>query len=245
MRALSGLVLGLLLAVAAPAAAQTTSTPDGVLEDALSHWRAASWYVHLGDDNVTAIEIDSLRLAWQNVAALPADQRPSLYAKDPRWPATVAAISKLADDAADAVDTGDKAEADKDLTRIGDDLADSRRRAGTAGFSDAVRRYRDAVMRLSSLIDFQEQRRGTPFDDAKRAEVRQAAADCSAAATALDTSVPVRWASDQKLKQLIRQNRDSVASVTSALDQRASGLDVAAAVNVLRSNYYLLFLNYG
>src|SRR5579885_637996 len=109
MRALFGPIVGLVLAAAAPAGAQTTSTPDSVLEDALSHWRAASWYVHLGDDNVTAIEIDSLRLAWQNVAALPANRRPSLYDKDPRWPETVTAITKLADDAANAVDTGDKA----------------------------------------------------------------------------------------------------------------------------------------
>lgn len=247
MRRLSGIVLVLLgvSIIFGPLAAQTKSPPDGIYEQAMSHWRAASWYSHLRDANITAIEIDTLRTTWQGVAALPADERPSLYARDPQWPGTVAGVSKLIDAASDAADRNDAKAADAALARIGDVLAAARQRAGTSGFSDAVRRYRDSVDRLSGLVAFSEQRQGAPFDDARRAAVQQATAACAGAAAALGTAIPPRWVDDDNLKSLIQQNADTLHKLQELLDRRASGLEIAAAINVVRSNYYLLFLNYG
>ena len=108
-----------------------------------------------------------------------------------------------------------------------------------------MRRYRAAVDHLSGLVTFAEQRQGAAFDDARRAEVEQAASDCAAAAAALKSALPAPWAGDDKLKALIQQNLDSVQALQKGLAQHASGLAIAAAINVVRSNYYLLFLNYG
>lgn len=234
-----------IVSLAGPLAAQTTPSPDNVYEQAMSHWRAASWYSHLRDPNITAIEIDALHATWQAVADLPANARPSLYQKDPDWPRTAAEVSKLADAASTAADQGDMAAADTDLGRIGDTLAEARHRAGTSDFSDAVRRYRDSVDRLSGLVTFADQRQGAAFDDARRGEVEQAAGACAAAAAALKGAVPPHGADDDKLKALIQQNLDSIQVLQKALAQKASGLAIAAAINVVRSNYYLLFLNYG
>ena len=245
MRALAAAFLALLLCFSASAIAQTRSHADDVLEDALSHWRAATWYSRLGDDNITAIETESLRNSWAVVAALPAGERPSLYAKDAHWPETVAEIAKLSEQAATAADRGDASQTDAALARVGDALAEARKRAGISGFADAVRRYRDAVDRLSGLVKFAEQRRGASFDEAQRAQVKQAAADCAGALAAAGHAIPPRWHDDEKLKELIKQNLDSVAAVRTGLDRGASGLEIAAAINVVRSNYYLLFLSYG
>ncbi len=228
-----------------PLAAQTKPSPDAAYEEAMSHWRAASWYGHLRDPDTTAIEIDTLRNAWQAVADLAAGARPSLYENDPEWPQTVAEVSNLIDTASDAADDGDTQAADAALSGIGDALAAARRRAGTSGFSDAVRRYQVAVDRLSGLVTFAEQRQGAPFDEARRAEVEQATGACAAAAAALKGAIPQPWADEGKLKALIQQNLDSIQALQSGLAQRASGLAVAAAINVVRSNYWLLFLNYG
>lgn len=246
MRALRcALLVAGVLAVAVPAAAQSKPSPDDVYEQAMSHWRAAAWYAHLRDPNISAIEIDTLRTTWQAVADLPAGERPPLYRKDPEWPQTVAEISKLVDAASNAADSNDMAGADTDLERIGDDLAAARRRAGTSDFSDAVRSYRDTVEHLSGLVTFAEQRQGGDFDDARRAKVEQGTTACAAAASALGKAVPQHWAGDGKLKSLIQQNLDSVQALQTALAHHASGLAIAAAINVLRSNYSLLFLNYG
>ncbi len=228
-----------------PAVAQTKSTADDVLEEALGHWRAASWYSKLGDPNITAIETESLRNSWQGVAGLPPDGRPSLYVKDARWSETVAEIGKLSEQAADAADRNDSTATDAALARIGDALAEARKRAGIQGFSDAVRRYRDAVDRLSGLVKFAEQRRGAPFDDAQRTQVKQTAAECADALAAAQRMIPPRWQGDDKLRALLKQNADSVEAVSTGAEHGASGLEIAAQINVVRSNYYLLFLNYG
>lgn len=231
--------------LARPLAAQTKPSPDQVYEQAMTHWRAASWYSHLRDPNITAIEIDTLRSTWQAVADLPANERPSLYQNDPQWPQTATEISKLIETASETADDGDTQAADAALSGVGDALAAARRRAGTSGFSDAVRRYQAAVDHLSGLVTFAEQRQGAAFDDARRAEVEQATAACAAAAAALEGAIPQPWAGDGKLKALIQQNLDSIQALQKGLAQHASGLAVAAAINVVRSNYYLLFLNYG
>ncbi|MBV8537679.1 MAG: hypothetical protein JO128_18935, partial [Alphaproteobacteria bacterium] len=137
-------ILFVAIAVAGPAgplAAQTRAPPDKVYEQAMVHWRAASWYSHLRDPNLTGIETDTLRTRWQAVADLPAHERPSLYQKDPQWPQTVAEVSKLIDAASDAADRNESQVTEADLAQIGDRLAAARRRAGTSGFSDAVRSY--------------------------------------------------------------------------------------------------------
>jgi hypothetical protein len=237
-------VLGLVSA-AGPLAAQTKSTPDDVYEQAMSHWRAATWYSHLGDPNITAIEIDTLVTTWQAVVALPANERPSLYQKDPDWPQTAAEVSKLIVDAANATDANDSQAAAASLEKIGGDLAAARQRADTAGFSDAVRRYHAGVDRLSGLASFAGQSGGAPFDDKRRAEVQQATAACLSAAAALTGAIPPRWVDDTKLKSLISQTIDGVKAVQTELARHASGREIAAAINVVRSNYALLFLNYG
>lgn len=243
------LVIALLagLGTSVPAPAQTAPSPDDMLQQALGHWRAASWYVRLGDDNVTGIEIDAFRIAWENVASLSPNARPPSHSGDPQWPATVTEISALADTAVTAIDGDDEAGAAQALTKIGDALAASRQRAGTTGFPDVVRRYRDAVERLSGLVNFNEQRQGASFDAARRAEVRAAAVDCASAVATLMPAIPPRWAHDAKLEGVIRQNVDGIRTVLAELDRQppASGLEIAAAINVARSNYYLLFLNYG
>ena len=239
------LVLLALLIVPAAASAQTNSHADDVLEAALVHWRAATWYAHIRDDNVTGIELDAFRTTWQAVAALPADAQPSLYEKDPQWPEVTAAVGKLADQAVMAADGSDTAAAETALIQVDDALTASRRRAGSTGFSDSMHRFRDAVTRLTSLISFAEQRQGASFDAAQRAQVKQAADACAEALTAMTAAIPPRWAGDEKLKGLIRQNEETINSIRAGLDRGLPGLDIAAAINVERSNYYLLFLGYG
>ncbi len=242
---LATLAVAVSAAVAGPLAAQTKSSPDDVYEQAMSHWRAADWYSHLRDPNITAIEIDTLRNTWHAVAVLPPKERPSLYAKDPKWPETVAEVSKLIDTASEVADANDSAATSAALEEIGDALAEARGRAGTSGFADAVRRYRAAVDGFAGLVTFAEQRRGAAFDDAHRAQVERAADASAKAAAALETAIPPRWTDDEKLKSLIRQNADSIQKLQHLLAQHAPGLDVAGAINVVRSNYALLFLNYG
>ncbi len=244
-RAVGILLLAIVLAgIGGTPDAWAQASPDDVLEQALGHWRAASWYMRLGDANVAAIEIDTLRDSWQAVAALPDNKRPSLYVKDPDWKATVSQIAQLSDQAAQAADADDKTTALAALGRIDDALAAARHRAGVQGFSDAVRRYRDAVDRLSGLVEFRAQRDGAPFDAKQRRAVKEAAQAAEAAARALTPVIPARWANDGKLKSLIAQNVGGITALLAQADT-ASGLVIAAQINVVRSNYYLLFLNYG
>ena len=238
------IVLLALLIVPAAASAQTNSHADNVLEAALAHWRAATWYAHIRDDNVTGIEVEAFKKAWMAVEAQSSDP-PSLYVNDPDWPNTTARIERFADIAAAAADRGDFDAADGALADIDDQLTAARQRAGSTGFSDSMHRFRDAVTRLTSLISFAEQRQGASFDAAQRAQVKQAADACADALTAMTAAIPPRWAGDEKLKGLIRQNEETINSIRAGLDRGLPGLDIAAAINVERSNYYLLFLGYG
>src|SRR5258708_147752 len=126
MRCLRAAVLLLAAIAFGPAAAQTRSPADDTLESALVHWRAASWYSRLGNDDVTAIEIDSFRTAWQAVAALPIGGRPSLYAKDPQWRAAAGASSKQADAATAAAGRNHRAGTPPTFAQIRDLLAQAR-----------------------------------------------------------------------------------------------------------------------
>jgi hypothetical protein len=227
-----------------PAAAQKPSADD-TLETALTHWRAASWYVRLGDNNLTAIEIETFDEEWHRVMDLPPDARPTLHARDPRWTDTVKQIAQLGDDASGQIERSDVAAAAATLAKIGDALAASRKRAGSQGFPEAIRQLGAAVERLHRLLPFEPQRRGASFDDALRAQVSSATDAAVAAEKALPSLVPARWAADAKLTSLLDQNLGGLRNLREALDRKASGLEVAGLLGVVHANYNLLFLGYG
>ena len=222
-------VLLVLMALLA-ASGGVAQTSDDALEAALVHWRAASWYVRIGNPDVAALEIESFREKWP-AAAIDA---PNIVA--------------LTETSAVALETNDPVTAGRSLAAIGDTLAARRREAGQTGFPEAMRGYRDAVVRLSDLLSMSEQRGGAPFDPALRAEVRDATTDTLGAVTQLPPVVPARWAGDEKFRELLQQNIESVRGLLAAIDRpspRASGLEIAGLINVVRSNYNLMFLNYG
>jgi hypothetical protein len=231
----------LLLGFAATALAQGKSSDDA-LEAAMVNWRAATWYLRIGDSNLGAIETESLANAWETVQKAGV---PSSHAKDPRWRETAAEIGRLADAAQHQVEDNDVASAVRNLAQIGDDLAASRKRAGVSGFADAMRRYGGAVEEMHKLLPFEVQRRGGAFGPDLRVQVQRAADASAAAVNALPGLVPQRWANDDKLKSLLAQNADSVKAVRDALARQASGQEVAGLISVVHANYNLMFLNYG
>jgi hypothetical protein len=203
---------------------------EDALEAALAHWRAASWYVRIGNNDVAALEIESFREAW------------------PAAGIDAPAIEALAETAALALETNDPPTAGRSLGAIGDTLAELRRQAGQSGFPEAMRAYRDAVVRLSGLLSMSEQRGGGPFDERVRGEVWAETSATAEAVARLRPLAPPRWAGDAKFGQLLDQNIDGVRGLLAALDRpspRASGLEIAGLINVVRSNYYLMFLSYG
>src|SRR5690606_8147377 len=94
-------------------------------------------------------------------------------------------VPALADTAALALETDDAATAGRSLGAIGDTLAELRRQAGLSGFPEAMRDYRDAVVRLSDILSMSEQRAGAPFEAAQREAVRAAATESLEAARRL------------------------------------------------------------
>ena len=212
------------------AGAATAQTAEDRLEAALGHWRAASWYVRLGNADVAAIEADGFREKWKAVTEGPAS------------------VGGLADNVVVALETSDTVTAGRLLGAIGDALAEARRAAGWSGFPDAMRNYRDAVERLAGLMTMSEHRGSNTFDPALKAEVRASAVAVQQRAAALTPAAPSRWANDGRFQGLVRQNLDGIAAVIAAIDRPrppAIGLEVAGLISVARANYNLLFLNYG
>jgi hypothetical protein len=217
----------LLVLGASTAAAQTA---EDRLEAALVHWRAASWYVRLGNTDVAALEVDSFREKWRAVAEGPAS------------------IAGMADNAALALETNDPVTAGRTLAAIGDTLAEARRAAGSAGFPEAIRAYRDAVERLGGMMTMSEHRGSNTFEPALKAEVRAAVVEVRQRAAALSPATPPRWQNDASFHGLVRQNMEGIAAVLAAIDRPqppAIGLEVAGLISVARANYNLLFLSYG
>lgn len=219
-------LIALLLAVS-PAAAQSA---EDRLEAALVHWRAASWYVRLGNTDVAALEADSFREKWKAVV----EGSP--------------AVAGMADNAVLALETTDTVTAGRTLGAIGDALAEARRAAGSSGFPEVIRAYRDTVERLTGMMVMSEHRGTDGFDPALRAEVRAATVAASEAAGRLGPQAPPRWANDPKFRGLVQQNIDGLAAVLAGIDRprtSTGALEVAGLISVARANYNLLFLNYG
>ncbi len=228
MRNLCRLAVLLLLLGSGPAVAQV---PEDRVEAALVHWRAASWYVRLGNGDVAALEADTFRDKWK--------------ALGPGGPASVAA---LADTASLALETNDTVTAGRVLSGIGDALAEARRAAGQQGFPELIRAYRDTVERLAGLMVMSDHRGSDAFDPALKAEVRSATVAASEAAARLAPRTPARWASEPKFRTLLQQNIDGLAAVIAAIDRprtQTGALEVAGLISVARANYNLLFLSYG
>lgn len=224
---LAPLALIALLLATGSAAAQSA---EDRLESALVHWRAASWYVRLGNGDVAALEADSFREKWKAVVEGPP------------------VVAGMADNAALALETNDTVTAGRTLGAIGDALAEARRAAGSSGFPEVIRAYRDAVERLGGMMAMSEHRGSNTFDPALKAEVRAAAVAVQERAVALAPATPARWANDANFQGLVRQNRDGIAAVIAAIDRPrppAIGLEVAGLISVARANYNLLFLSYG
>lgn len=203
---------------------------EEALEAALAHWRAASWYVRIGNVDVAAVEIESFREKW-----------PAAGVEAP-------AVATLSETASVALETNDPVTAGRSLAAIGDTLAEIRLRAGQAGFPEAMRDYRDAVERLSASWRMSELRRGTPFDETRRRAVRAAAAGTADAVARLSAVAPARWAADARFQDVLRQNRQGGDKLIAALERPAppaTGLEIAGEINVVRSNYHLTFLSYG
>jgi len=222
-------VLAILLLLGAfPAWAQPG---DDAFEAALVHWRAASWYVRLGNGDVAALEADTFRDKWK--------------ALGPSAPAGVAA---LADTAALALETNDTVTAGRTLGAIGDALAAARQASGQPGFPEAMRAYRDSVERLAGMMVMGDHRGSGAFDPALKAEVRGATVAASQAASRLAPLTPARWGSDPKFRGLLQQNAEGLAAVLAAIDRprtSTGALEVAGLISVARANYNLLFLSYG
>jgi hypothetical protein len=165
------LIAALLVLGAGSAIAQNA---DDRLETALVHWRAASWYVRLGNIDVAAIEVDGFREKWKAVAEGPAS------------------VAGLADNAALALETNDPVTAGRTLGAIGDALAQARKTTGASGFPELIRDYRDAVERLGGMMAMSEHRGSNTFDPALKAEVRAAAVAVQERAAALAPATPAR-----------------------------------------------------
>lgn len=201
---------------------------DEALEAALVHWRAASWYVRLGNGDVAALEADSFRDKWKALG-----------------PSAPAGVATLAETAALALETNDTVTAGRTLGAIGDALAVARQAAGQPGFPEAMRTYRDTVERLAGMMVMSDHRGSDTFDPTLKADVRGATVAASQAASRLGPLTPTRWANDPKFRTLLQQNIDGLTAVMAAIDRprtSSGALEVAGLISVVRANYNLLFL---
>lgn len=225
MRRAALTLLLLFSAVAAPA-----QPSDEALEAALVHWRAASWYVRLGNSDVAALEVDAFREKWKAIG-------------------TPASVAGSADTAALALETNDPVTAGRTLSAIGDALAEARRAVGQPGFPELMRAYRDTVERLAGLMVMSDHRGSSDaFDPALKAEVRGATVEAREAASRLAPQIPAHWVNDPKYRTLLQQNIDGLAAVIAGIDRprtQTGALEVAGLISVARANYNLLFLSYG
>jgi hypothetical protein len=232
-----------LIAGCASLPAEAQNAVDDSYTAAMEHWRAASWYVRLKDDTLGCIETDTFRSEWGRVER--AAKPPATYARDARWRETARQVGELGDTAGRKCEDGNLVGTAEALSLVGDALAEARKRAGTQGFPDAMRRLRGQVERLHELLPFEPQRRGGTFDEALRARVTQAATDALLEAERLPKLAPQPVARDDKFKSLIAQNLDGLRNLREALKRGAPGLEVAGQISVVHANYNLLFLNFG
>lgn len=225
-----------MLASVAPASAQSL---DDMLEDALTHWRAATWYVRTGNSGIAALEAEAFRASW---AALQQRYKspPPEFAGDGAWGATLWTVSEFAESAAKAIDADDMTSSARALNGIGSELAAWRARNGRVGFSDHVASYRDAIDKIGALAPKET------ADQIDAAPLRAAAQQLESAVERLEQDRPLRWRGDDAFEVAIRQNRDGVAALLSALAKPSvSALEIVGLIRVVRSNYWLLFLRYG
>jgi hypothetical protein len=213
---------------------------DDALEAALVHWRAASWYARTGNAGVAGLEIEAFRVKWDGLKRQ-FSTPPEPFARDQAWPETVTRITAYADLASSALEADDSVEVGRALRTIGDTLADLRARNGIIGFPDHLARYRDAVDQLSELS--LEER----LDEARIGSLRALTEQAAKAVAVLEQNEPRRWRGDPEFEAMLRQNREGVAALASALSRAGppSTLEIVGLIRVVRSNYNLLFLRFG
>jgi hypothetical protein len=216
---------------------------DDAVEQALTHWRQATWYAQTGNAAVAGIEAEEFQTAWSTLMERFGAAPPPPYDREKDWTETLDEIARVGEAAVDAFQRDDAIAARRELAKIGGLLAALRWRNGIVAFADDLARYRDEIDRVAELIK--------PDDrpSAERlAQLRAATAQLDAAAAQLERNQPPRWRGEQHFRELLQQNRDAVAALVALLEKadfRRGALDIVGAIRIIRSNYNLLFLRYG
>lgn len=145
VRRLIPLLLLLPLLAAAPVAEATTMRQaEAAIAAAYAEYRTALFRSNQNDRPGTEAAIDAFAAAWARLAEAWRSAPPPQYAEDPGFPATVAAVARIAAEARARAAT-DVAAAHEILEQIRDELGALRARNGVVVFSDHVNAYHEAM----------------------------------------------------------------------------------------------------
>ena len=145
VRRLIPLLLLLPLLAAAPAAEATTMRQaEAAIAAAYADYRMALMRSNQNDRAGTAAAIDAFAAAWARLAEAWRSAPPPQYAEDPNFPATVAAVARIAAEARARAAT-DVATAHEILEGIRAELGALRARNGVIVFSDHIDAYHELM----------------------------------------------------------------------------------------------------
>lgn len=133
-----------LLVAASAAEATTMRQAEAGIAAAYAEYRTALSRSNQNDRAGTEAAIDAFAAAWARLAEAWRSAPPPQYAEDPAFPATVAAVARIAAEARARAAT-DVAAAHESLEAIRDQLAALRARNGVVVFSDHVNAYHEAM----------------------------------------------------------------------------------------------------
>lgn len=199
-----------------------------------AHYRAALFRTNTGNKEATEA---ALAKTADGIAALankwPA--APPQYADDPKFKATLAAVSAIVQAAMDQSRQGKLGEAHETLEKIRDELANLRRRNGVIVFSDRMNAYHSQMEKI--LLSKYE-----GFDQRGVNELR---GDVAVLAYLLDDIAanppPDKDAAFDKALAGVSSSLEELSASIRAVDVPA----IKAALKKLKPAYSRLFLNYG
>ena len=125
----------------APAMAGPVRDAEAKIADAYNDYRAALFLTNQKKKAETEASLAAFKTKWAALTAAWATTPPPHYAEDTKLGETIAAVTKLTDEATQLANAGDLAKSHEVLEGIRDALGDLRARNGIVSFSDRMNAY--------------------------------------------------------------------------------------------------------
>lgn len=212
---------------------------DEDVAKAYAPYRVALFKSNQKDQQGTKAAVTKFLEIWDGTI-LPSYQAvPPRYQAEISWPQTLHDIRAIAAKARTSVDKGDVAEAHEILEAIRDELDAMRDRNGIRVFSSFVNAYHTEMEHLFGIEVTKKS-----WSSQLAGEIREQTGILKYLSGEIASHAPVDLEGNGEFKALLKGLRQSVSSLTRALDAEDPAA-VAKAIKMLKPAYAKLFLKFG